>query len=86
MQANSRFPSDKIMYGADSQVIRAKSTAPFLDNVSLVKNQIYQVINKDFCSPEILKAAVIIENLQAHKDDLILSACKILWLNVGLVK
>ena len=78
MQANSRFPSDKIMYGANSQVIGAKSTIPFLDNVSLIKNQIYQVINKDFHSPEILKAAVIIENLWAHKDDLILSACKIL--------
>ena len=78
MQANSRFPSDKITYGAKSQVIRAKSTAPFLDSVSLVKNQIYQVINEHFCSPEILKAAVVIENLWAHKDDLILSTCKIL--------
>ena len=63
MQANSRFPSDKIMYGADLQVIRVKSTTPFLDNVSLVKNQIYQVINEDFRSPEILKAAVIISGL-----------------------
>lgn len=46
MQANSRLPCNKMMYGTNLQVIGAESATPFLDNMSLIKNQIDNVVYK----------------------------------------
>ena len=37
---------DKMMYGTNLQVIGAETATPFLDDMSLVKNQIDKVVHK----------------------------------------
>lgn len=38
MQADCGLPCDKITNGTNSQVVRAESTTPFLENMGLLKN------------------------------------------------
>jgi hypothetical protein len=54
---------------------KTECATPFFDDIGFVENQ---VIGKSFGPPWILKVAVIIQDLWADNDDLILTASRIL--------
>ena len=55
----------------------SQSTPPFLDDMSLVKDNINDVISKLRLSPQILKAAIIAK-LQANNNEFVVIICNVL--------
>ena len=48
-----------------------ESTSPFLDDMSLIKDKINDIISKLLLSPQILKVAIIEEKLWANNNELV---------------
>jgi len=78
MYPDLRFSCQQISNGPDLEIVRAKGAIPFLNNMSLVENQIDKAVCEFLHTSEIFKLAVVIEYFRADNNDLILSASKAL--------
>ena len=64
----------------NAEVIRTEGSSPFFDNMSFIKNNIDEIINKFFRAPEVLEMGVIVEELQAYNNHSVSAMSKILSL------